>query len=367
VKDWKDMKICFFTGEFYNPKTGGEVYNKALIEAAQRSGWDVKIFELYHSREKTTHVLNANLSVLKQIMQLTSDTILMFDFGHLPSFTLGILFSRMFKKNTIIGLLHHYAYHDARRVRAKILHRSAANLLSSKIDVLFTNSTFSIDSFKGHTEKKIPAYRVAPFVADKTQPQFMENRFSGSVTKFLHVGTLQKRKNLHMTLRALAKLNGDFVFDIVGGWDNEQYTQELLELIESLGLANKVKFHGRLEDQALSNMFEQATIFIMVSQLEGYGMVYTEAMKHGLPIIASDRGAIPEVVTLDENGILCNPDDEQSIYTAITRLLSNKERLKTMSRTNYEKYKTFTDRESFVTQYRINFSAVRGTSGRVQV
>ena len=361
------MKICFFTGEFYNPKTGGEVYNKALVEAAERSGWDVKIFELYHSREKTAHVFDANLFVLKQIMQLTSDTVLMFDFGHLPSFTLGILFSRLFKKNKIIGVLHHYAYHDARRVRARILHRAAAYLLSSKIDVLFTNSKFSIDSFKGHTAKKIPMYRVAPFVAGKAQSQFNENRFSGSVAKFLYVGTLQRRKNLHTVLRALAKLNTDFVFDIVGAWDNEQYKQEVLELIESLGLANKVRFHGRLEGQALSNMFEQATIFIMVSQLEGYGMVYAEAMKHGLPIIASDRGAIPEVVTVDENGFLCNPDDEQSIYAAITRLLSNEERLKTMSRTNYEKYKTFTDRESFVKQYSINFSAVRGTSGRAPV
>ncbi len=361
------MKICFFTGEFYNPKTGGEVYNKALIEAAEISGWDVKIFELYHSREKTAHVFDANLFVLKQIMQLTSDTVLMFDFGHLPSFTLGILFSRLFKKNKIIGVLHHYAYHDARRVRARILHCAAAYLLSSKIDVLFTNSKFSIDSFKGHTAKKIPMYRVAPFVAGKAQSQFNENRFSGSVAKFLYVGTLQRRKNLHTVLRALAKLNSDFVFDIVGAWDNEQYKQEVLELIESLGLANKVRFHGRLEGQALSNMFEQATIFIMVSQLEGYGMVYAEAMKHGLPIIASDRGAIPEVVTVDANGFLCNPDDEQSIYTAITRLLSNEERLKTMSRTNYEKYKTFTDRESFVKQYRITFSAVRGTSGRAPV
>ena len=357
------MEICFFTGEFYNPKTGGEVYNKALIEAAERSGWDVKIIELYHSREKTMHVLDANLFVLKQIMHLTADTVLMFDFGHLPSFTLGILFSRLFKKNKIIGVLHHYAYHDARRFRARILHRAAAYLLSSKIDVLFTNSKFSIDSFKAHTAKKIPMYRVAPFVDDKTQPQYMENRFSGSVTKFLYVGTLQRRKNLHTVLRALAKLNSDFVFDIVGAWDHEQYKQEVLELIESLGLTGKVSFYGRLEGRALSSMFEQATIFIMVSHMEGYGMVYADAMKHGLPIIASDRGAIPEVVTLDENGILCDPDDEQSIYAGITELLSDKERLRTMSRINYEKYKTFIDRESFVQQYSINFSNVWGTQG----
>jgi glycosyltransferase involved in cell wall biosynthesis len=291
-------------------------------------------------------------------MHLTSDTVLMFDFGHLPSFTLGILFSRLFKRNKIIGMLHHYAYHDARRVRARILHRSAAYLLSSKIDVLFTNSKFSIDSFKGHTAKKIPMYRVAPFVADTTQPQFNENRFSGAVAQFLYVGTLQKRKNLHMVLRALAKLNSDFVFNVVGAWDNEQYKQEVLGLIASLGLTNKVKFHGRLEDQALSSIFEQATIFILVSHMEGYGMVYTEAMKHGLPIIASDRGAIPEVVTMDENGILCDPDDEQSIYTAITQLLSDKERLTAMSRANYEKYKTFTGRESFVKNCSINFRDV---------
>jgi len=353
------MKICFFTGEFTTPKTGGEIYNTALLEAATKAGLENQIHELYHfNNGNKTNLFLMNLFVIKQIWKLPVDTIVMYDMAFLPAFFLGISYSK-FRKNIQVGMLHHFGYWDSTKKRGKIVHRIAANFLSSKLDYLLTNSEFSKQSFYKHTKNVIPTYIVNPFINNRMQPIFSKHRFESSMINFLHVGTIQRRKNIHTTINALSRLQCDFAYDIVGKWESDQYKEELYSLVKSLGLSNKVHFHGRLNDEELATKYENATIFIMVSNMEGYGMVYTDAMKYGLPIIASNRGAIPEVVTSGVNGILCDPNDDASIFDAINKMVSDSDILNRMSMENYKKYQTFISREEFIDRYYNYFSEIK--------
>ena len=143
-------------------------------------------------------------------------------------------------------------------------------------------------------------------------------------------------------------MNCSFRFDIAGQCVSEQYRCYLQNLIRELNLGEKVHFHGRVSSEQLANLYNGSSLFILVSRMEGFGIVYAEAMKYGLPIVASNTGAVPEIVENGKNGILCDPEDPDAISKAILKIINNQELRNTFSENNYRKFKSFIDRSAFV-------------------
>jgi glycosyltransferase involved in cell wall biosynthesis len=113
-------------------------------------------------------------------------------------------------------------------------------------------------------------------------------------------------------------------------------------LARELGVAERVVFHGRLDEASLEAMYRRADVFALPSKKEGFGIVYLEAWKHGLPVIAGNQDAGAEVVTHGYNGLCVNPDSPEEIAGALLELLTNRERAERMGqagrRTVEEKY-----------------------------
>jgi glycosyltransferase involved in cell wall biosynthesis len=63
-------------------------------------------------------------------------------------------------------------------------------------------------------------------------------------------------------------------------------------------------------------------LFVLPSRFEGYGMAYAEAIAHGLPVIGTTAGAIPDTVP-DSAGVLVAPDDVDALATVLRRLIQN--------------------------------------------
>jgi glycosyltransferase involved in cell wall biosynthesis len=93
--------------------------------------------------------------------------------------------------------------------------------------------------------------------------------------------------------------------------------------LEGLALRLGVFAHflGRLSDDDLRACFRQATAFALPSAGEGFGLVYLEAMAHGLPCIAARAGGAPEVVIEGETGVVVPPRDVSALAAAIVRVL----------------------------------------------
>ena len=104
---------------------------------------------------------------------------------------------------------------------------------------------------------------------------------------------------------------------IVGGGDDRP---RLERLAEQLGVADAVHFWGRVSDDELQRLYLKAAVFAMPSRQEGFGLVYAEAMLHGLPCVGSDADAAGTVIRDGETGVLVPFGDVPALESAIAGL-----------------------------------------------
>src|SRR5690606_20127722 len=92
--------------------------------------------------------------------------------------------------------------------------------------------------------------------------------------------------------------------------------------IERLRLGTRVSLLGELDGAALARCYERADIFVLPSFFEGYGMALAEALAHGLPIVSTTGGAIPETVPAAA-GVLVPPGDDRALARVLARLIDD--------------------------------------------
>jgi glycosyltransferase involved in cell wall biosynthesis len=83
-----------------------------------------------------------------------------------------------------------------------------------------------------------------------------------------------------------------------------------------------VRLAGRIGRAELDQLYQRACVFALATRHEGYGMVFDEALVHGLPIVSTTAGAVPGTVPRDA-GVLVPPDDARSFATALRDLLAD--------------------------------------------
>lgn len=144
--------------------------------------------------------------------------------------------------------------------------------------------------------------------------------------RFLFVGRIERRKNLHLLIEALAQLRDahdipaqlDVVGNIEDGWE---YAQAALL---RTGMSPHVTFHGVVPTSHLAALYQHATALIFPSEAEGFGIPIIEAMASGCPVVATNSTAMPEVV--GDAGLLVHPNSSRSLAEAM-RTLATEPRL----------------------------------------
>ena len=107
---------------------------------------------------------------------------------------------------------------------------------------------------------------------------------------------------------------------IVGTGNNVDHYRALAA---DAGVADRVVFTGFVDDALLPDMYRRCAVFAMPSRQEGFGLVYLEAMRAGVPCVASNCDGAQEVVLDGETGFLVDPDDTAALAAALIRLLSD--------------------------------------------
>jgi glycosyltransferase involved in cell wall biosynthesis len=93
--------------------------------------------------------------------------------------------------------------------------------------------------------------------------------------------------------------------------------------IAGYGLEDRVTLAGPMNETALSVLYASGDIFALATQYEGYGMVFAEAMAHGLPIVASGEGAVRDTVP-ETAGLLCETGNAAAFADGLRRLLGDR-------------------------------------------
>ena len=142
----------------------------------------------------------------------------------------------------------------------------------------------------------------------------------------LYVGGISPHKNLDALLRAAALVRQDEPDDwhlvLVGDYAGDSFLgchRELAALARELHLEDRVTFTGFVPDADLLLLYNAATLLVLPSRGEGFGLPVVEAMACGIPVAASACNSLPEV--LGGAGLLFDPDDDQAIAASILRLL----------------------------------------------
>jgi len=139
----------------------------------------------------------------------------------------------------------------------------------------------------------------------------------------LFFGGLKPRKNLPLLLDAWARvapLHPGARLLIAGGGP---LLGRLRALAERRGLAGSVRFAGYVAEAEKADHFSLGDVFVFPSAMEGFGFAVAEAMASGLPVVASDRGSIPEVLVDGEGGFLCDPTRLELFVNRFDRLLGD--------------------------------------------
>ena len=101
------------------------------------------------------------------------------------------------------------------------------------------------------------------------------------------------------------------------------YERQVRETIEGLA-GHSVEVRGPVDDVSLGEAYATASLFVLPSHAEGYGMAYAEALLNGLPIVASNVAPIPQIVG-PEAGLFVPPNDSATLGQAIQRVLDDDE------------------------------------------
>ena len=112
------------------------------------------------------------------------------------------------------------------------------------------------------------------------------------------------------------------VLELIGETDADPDYAVLVRAAIEAAPRGSIVVSGCVDDAALGASYAAADLFVLPSRYEGYGIVYAEALAHGLPIIACDVGPIPELVGR-EAAVLVRPDDRETLSAALGLLLGD--------------------------------------------
>jgi glycosyltransferase involved in cell wall biosynthesis len=136
----------------------------------------------------------------------------------------------------------------------------------------------------------------------------------------LTVGAIQKRKNIARLVQAIERTPVGWRLVIAGSTQGFGAANELQAVEQSARRAD-IDVLGYVTADQLESLYNRASIFAFPSLDEGFGMPVLDAMAHGIPVVASNRSAIPEVA--GEAALLVNPEDTEQLGEALRRLATD--------------------------------------------
>jgi len=140
----------------------------------------------------------------------------------------------------------------------------------------------------------------------------------------LYVGRIHPHKSLELAMISMKNMGSDYPLVVAGDVDqgNVQYVERLLSLADELKISDRFELILRPSEKRIVRLMQSCSVFLFPSTIDSFGLVVLESMACGKPVVACNRGGVPEIV--GDAGLLVEPDVAQWKRT-MTRLQSDSE------------------------------------------
>jgi glycosyltransferase involved in cell wall biosynthesis len=301
--------------------TGGYAYDKRIIDELRALGWQIDVIDLGSSFPNPGRATRD--AALTKLLAVAEGCPIVID-----GLAFGVMAeeARMLSaRNPLVALVHHplaleTGLDDA---AAEALRASERLALGSVRSVIVTSApTASIVV----SDYAVPAERVTVVrpAADRVPFRPRPAQQTGDAVKLLAIGSITPRKGYDILLEALAALKV-LPWHLTIAGDKTRNAEALARLetdISRLGLQDRVSIVGAVTGNRLNDLYADADVFVLASLFEGYGMVFGEAVVHGLPVIATEVGAAREIVPPDA-GVLVAPGDTNALRDALRHVIAH--------------------------------------------
>jgi len=310
-----NLSIYFaYPGELDTP-TGGYRYDRRLIGELRNLGFEVNPLSLPHCAPDPAPL--SLKRVQRTLAELPDQAIVIVD-----GLAYGVLdeaAAAEAERLKLIALCHHPLALEAGldEEQQKRLRDSERRALEHARTVLVTSQPTQqilVSQYEVPSSKIVvapPGTDPVPFAPCEGDPVLL-----------LTVASLTPRKAHDLLIESLATVDDlSWRARFVGSGElDPSWAEQLQARVEDLGLAQRIGFTGPVDDTQAE--YQQADVFVLPSQFEGYGMVFSEALAAGVPVIATRVGAVPDVVP-EEAGLLLPVDDGPALSKALRAVLSD--------------------------------------------
>jgi glycosyltransferase involved in cell wall biosynthesis len=305
-------------GDLATP-TGGYAYDRRIIEELQALGWTIDIIDLGNGFPHADASMRARAeSRLRQARVGCPIVVDGLALGALPDVA-GALYGR----NPLVALVHHPLALESGLPPAEVEKFRA----SERAALSFTRRVIVTSAATARvlaTDYDVPSERitVAPPGSDPATPA---PGSQDGMVRLLAVGSLVPRKGYDVLISALAMVADlPWRLTIAGDARDPATAMRINRLIAELNLRERVAVLGAVPSDRLASLYATSDLFVLASRYEGYGMAFADAIAHGVPVIGTTAGAVPDTVP-EGAGVLVAPDDVRALARALRRLIGNRD------------------------------------------
>jgi len=345
------MKVLFLALDAYSSIGGIQQFNRRIINALSELTLDQKITSgkviLKGDNEKDLSNISSNVKIIGcgsskldfvfKSMQAFQDTDILL-LGHVNLLPFAFIAKIINPKINVKLFVHGVDVWGVNSRKIKKLDRSF---------IKFVDDIASVSSFTAHKMSESflvskDKFSIFPNAVDPLDGIDLSHGLINKAPILLTVARLsenERGKHHDSVLRALPmiiQVVPDVKYQIIG---DGVFRKELEGLAASLGVSGAVEFKGRVSDEDLAKSYEEASIFVMPSEKEGFGIVFLEAWLRKIPVICGTEDASHEVVSHGVDGFAIHHDDIELIAEKIIYLLCNPDKAQIMGQLGEKKVK----------------------------
>lgn len=304
-------------GDLATP-TGGYAYDRRMIAELERLGWNIDLINLGEGfprpSQEQCKAAQKRLSAIAVGCPIVIDGLA---FGVLPELAFELR-----PQHPLIALVHHPLALESGLSAAqangfRVSERAA--LAAARRVVVTSAMTARLLALDYGVP---PDHIIVAHPGTDSAPAAHGN--NDGIVRLLAIGTVVPRKGYDVLIAALATLT-ELPWHLTIAGDRSRDADATAQLdadIMRFKLSDRVAVLGAVSRERVAELYASADLFTLASRFEGYGMAFSEALAHGLPVIGTTAGAVPETVPQGA-GILVAPDDAIALAMALRQAIEN--------------------------------------------